>query len=159
MSVTTTGTAGHPPVRISVTCAKCGEAIPPRSNMLLRPRLNQPAEAVCMPCMDELIEQCRPFYCLHVPWEGLRARGYRSDYQHWCCRCGRPFLGAMVRRYCSDECGERTRRERRDRRGPVPAVRQCGTCGTGFRPQRSDGRYCSPACRQRAYRSRNGDAV
>jgi hypothetical protein len=41
-------------------------------------------------------------------------------------------------------------------RGAAPSshpTRTCA-CGTPFRPLRSDGRHCSPACRQRAYRER-----
>lgn len=34
----------------------------------------------------------------------------------------------------------------------------CATCGNAFVPRRSDARYCSPACRQRAYRERHGHA-
>lgn len=30
----------------------------------------------------------------------------------------------------------------------------CAGCGGAFRPARADARYCTPACRQRAYRSR-----
>jgi hypothetical protein len=31
----------------------------------------------------------------------------------------------------------------------------CETCGAEFTPSRNDARYCSSACRQKAYRSRN----
>ena len=30
----------------------------------------------------------------------------------------------------------------------------CQQCGTSFKAERSDARYCSPACRQRARRAR-----
>jgi hypothetical protein len=33
-------------------------------------------------------------------------------------------------------------------------VSQCGQCGKPYRPQRSDSKVCSDACRQRAYRER-----
>jgi predicted nucleic acid-binding Zn ribbon protein len=32
--------------------------------------------------------------------------------------------------------------------------RPCAVCGTEFRPWRGDARYCSNACRQKAYRRR-----
>lgn len=35
-----------------------------------------------------------------------------------------------------------------------PPSRLCAQCGKPYRPQRSDSRYCSDACRQRAYRER-----
>jgi hypothetical protein len=114
---------------------------------------------VCMACMDLLIEKCRPYYCCHVPWEGsgVRGRRTRGEYQHWCDRCGRPFLGALARRYCSAECGELTRNARRDRTTDRVA-RPCGSCGDPFTPPRRDAVHCSPACRQRAYRRRKGGA-
>ena len=31
----------------------------------------------------------------------------------------------------------------------------CRVCGQGFTAKRSDARYCSPACRQKAYRDRH----
>ena len=34
--------------------------------------------------------------------------------------------------------------------------RNCGRCGEPFIPKRTDAHYCSPACRQRAYRLRHG---
>jgi hypothetical protein len=37
---------------------------------------------------------------------------------------------------------------------PIPTSRACVVCGTEFVPTRSDARYCSDVCRQRAYRKR-----
>jgi hypothetical protein len=37
---------------------------------------------------------------------------------------------------------------------PSRRTRACGQCGERYRPQRSDSRFCSDACRQRAYRER-----
>lgn len=41
---------------------------------------------------------------------------------------------------------------------PAVAIRDCAYCGTPFRPQRSDGRFCTPRCRwlvaKRAQRGR-----
>ena len=42
-------------------------------------------------------------------------------------------------------------------RDAVPAssrVSRCAECGGSYRPQRSDALFCSPACKQRAYRGR-----
>ena len=36
----------------------------------------------------------------------------------------------------------------------VPSRRTCGQCRKPYEPQRSSSRYCSPACRQLAYRKR-----
>jgi predicted nucleic acid-binding Zn ribbon protein len=35
----------------------------------------------------------------------------------------------------------------------------CGQCGKPYRPQRSDSRFCSDTCRQRAHRSRLAQAA
>ncbi len=40
----------------------------------------------------------------------------------------------------------------------VTARHRCTACGRAFTGVRSDARYCSGACRQRAYRQRGGDA-
>jgi hypothetical protein len=39
---------------------------------------------------------------------------------------------------------------------PAPAkrARPCDQCGESYRPSRADTRFCSPACKQRAYRER-----
>ena len=37
---------------------------------------------------------------------------------------------------------------------PSRSARCCGHCGTSYRPQRAGSRFCSDACRQRAYRER-----
>jgi Zn finger protein HypA/HybF involved in hydrogenase expression len=39
----------------------------------------------------------------------------------------------------------------------APAVAVCRRCGAEFSAQRSDAIYCSPACRQAAYRGRGRD--
>ena len=42
-------------------------------------------------------------------------------------------------------------------RGSAPVssrVIRCAQCGAAYRPQRSDALFCSPACKQRAYRGR-----
>ena len=35
----------------------------------------------------------------------------------------------------------------------------CETCGREFTARRNDARYCSPACRQKAYRHRNAPVL
>lgn len=54
------------------------------------------------------------------------------------------------RGYCLKCAGER----RREARRVVHAERACAKCSRTFAPARNDARYCSPACRQRAYRNR-----
>jgi len=57
------------------------------------------------------------------------------------------------------EADQQARRERlnaraRERRRERRTKRRCRGCRRTFTPQRSDGRYCSDACRQRGYRRR-----
>ena len=89
------------------------------------------------------------------------------DYRKWCPRspcihCGRPIIASRKRRppklyCCSTECdaaalNAAARRKRRSRR----TERSCGGCGKPFESKRINATFCSPACRQRAYRRRLG---
>jgi hypothetical protein len=80
-----------------------------------------------------------------------------------CLTCGRSVHNPYDRRrprltFCSQNCRHRfeirtareTRQQRRDARGP----HRCARCGEVFEPTRGDARFCSSACRQRAYRQR-----
>jgi len=51
---------------------------------------------------------------------------------------------------CSSRCEQRVRRRERRLIWSSP----CDGCGNSFNPQRADARFCSGACRQRAYRQR-----
>ena len=58
--------------------------------------------------------------------------------------------------WLSSECALKYRAQRaRERRRAARGTRMC-PCGREFAPVRSDGVYCSPACKQRAYRQRYG---
>jgi len=109
---------------------------------------------LCIPCAKDVASQ--PFHRDVWPWltrGALDAGRSREEYQRWCRRCRRPFYGAYARLHCSERCAELTRAARRDRTRDRDA-RRCETCAEHFTPPRSDGRYCSPACRQKAYRAR-----
>ncbi len=75
-----------------------------------------------------------------------------------CPECGRwMYLNLYFHRdlrprreFCSARCYQRARR--RQARGVVKKV--CEVCGSTFHPARHYARYCSGACRQRAYRER-----
>src|SRR5690606_4489879 len=81
-----------------------------------------------------------------------------------CIGCGRPVtevvsVTARVRRYravCSQRRYVRYQSSTRAAQRADDRLRDCQTCGERFTPPRSDGRYCSPACRQKAYRRRRG---
>jgi predicted nucleic acid-binding Zn ribbon protein len=70
-----------------------------------------------------------------------------------CALCGRPFMAIGIRRrdYCSDECVAAARNTRR--RG-LAMTERCAQCAAALPPARADARFCSNACRQRAYRRR-----
>lgn len=53
---------------------------------------------------------------------------------------------------------QRDNRIQRERRRQARAGKPCVACGQPFTPPRADGRYCSGACRQRAYRRRKAGA-
>jgi hypothetical protein len=56
---------------------------------------------------------------------------------------------------CSEVCAYRYyNRLRSERSATARAGRSCEACGSAFDAVRSDQRYCSPACKQRAYRQR-----
>jgi hypothetical protein len=91
------------------------------------------------------------------------ARFYRDWTIQQCEACGRTvhyWKGIHGGRYITrPACSEQhllqaiahwRRRLREGRR----SGRLCELCDRPFTPPRSDGRYCSPACRQRAYRQR-----
>jgi hypothetical protein len=88
-----------------------------------------------------------------------------------CAACGRTITGLFgkpplpattMRRwrgYCAP-CAEDAELARiRELRRLARADRKCPGCSRTFTPPRSDGRYCSPACRQRAYRQRQRDTA
>jgi hypothetical protein len=77
-------------------------------------------------------------------------------------RTGKPYLilsEAYGRRlrwigYCEACAYDAERARQRELRAMVRANRRCKVCGRVFTPQRSDGLYCKPGCRQAAYRNR-----
>jgi hypothetical protein len=89
--------------------------------------------------------------------------GYFRSTAFTCLGCGAPLVRPWKASYCyrgsetaqdavcSDRCYRRARRAYRQATRPR---QRCLVCEEWFRPERSDSRYCSPACRQRAYRQR-----
>jgi hypothetical protein len=66
-------------------------------------------------------------------------------------------IGVIIRTFCSESCRRAVFRveakaKRLAARGDL--TRRCVDCNREFTPHRTDARYCSSACRQRAYRSR-----
>ncbi len=81
-----------------------------------------------------------------------------------CEACGRPVVSRERRNrlyiYCSERCARRLyNRHRSEKRARARRSTCCSACGEQMSPSRSDARYCSNACRQRAYRERKGLAA
>lgn len=151
-AVTDTGpfpyATGPPPV----TCVRCREVIDAADTLVLigyrRIGSGVGAAAVCIPCSQQ-DRYTWPWY-----WTGRP----RDEYGPRPCRhCGRRFYGELARRYCCDACGELARRERRPSRARPAYLARCVECDALYVPARADARYCSPACRQSAYRRRKAD--
>jgi hypothetical protein len=63
---------------------------------------------------------------------------------------------------CCGECRDKVAKPAaskaaRDRRTAERGTRECEECGETFEPSRTDGKFCRPACRQKAYRKRVTD--
>lgn len=107
-------------------------------------------DAICPACVDDH----RYFV---VSADGLREATYPHPDERaepdTCQACGlQVILRTSKRRkviVCSDRCRAATYRKSVD----VAVTQQCEGCGDEM-TGRSDRRYCSPACRQRAYRRR-----
>lgn len=108
-SVTDTRSDPYAPVPAPVTCAECQQVIPPDAATVIAVTGLATERRYCWPCA----ESARwPLRDLIIPWlrNGARLAGRRSDeYSRTCPACGRWFIGAVARRYCSARCGERTR--------------------------------------------------
>jgi hypothetical protein len=125
----------------AVTCAACRTDVGPAALYVLGPGYY--AQTYCEACAT----------AAHPEWAryGMRVKSTV------CRRCGRKryYQGSELwpRTYCTEACRLQARRERyRHSRTRLEAT--CLRCGREFSTTRAAGRYCSPACRQRAYRQR-----
>jgi hypothetical protein len=83
-------------------------------------------------------------------------RGLRFETDEW----GQEAWDAKALVFCSHRCRDlHGRMQVADRCHEARANRPCATCAQPFTPPRSDGLYCSPACRQRAHRARRKDTT
>lgn len=102
-----------------------------------------------------LCRRCRPI--APEPWQSWSwDRGPKP-----CQTCSRPVLNQVTRRrrrhtFCSDACEKEyhAARQANRRREAAMLEKECATCSAAFTAARSDARYCSDACRQKAYRMR-----
>jgi hypothetical protein len=90
--------------------------------------------------------------------------GYKDHRTWWpassCAHCRRPIIASRNRKppnllCCSVQCDALARNAAARRKRRAQRTEQdCDGCGKPFEPKRNDAAFCSPACRQRAYRSR-----
>ena len=134
----TSGGAQKQGADASVTCARCGADVGP--DALYRLGQGYHAQLYCAACAGA-----------QAPWPDWRPRSTV------CRSCGRRlyYWGSELwpHHYCTESCERAARRERRRRPRRV-SEGACARCGTRFKATRVDARYCSPACRQKAYRQR-----
>jgi predicted nucleic acid-binding Zn ribbon protein len=57
---------------------------------------------------------------------------------------------------CGDECRRAFHAAQARERRKLP-MWGCSVCGKEFEPKRTDAKYCSAACKQRAHRARQGE--
>ena len=100
---------------------------------------------------------------LGVDFSWLATRQWRPPKP--CEKCGRPVICDMRRKLskyvvCSDGCRRAVYGAvARARRRSLVEPRSCALCGAAFRPKRSHARYCSAACKQKAFRRRGAPGV
>ncbi len=64
------------------------------------------------------------------------------------------FAWVPTRKWCSPRCNQDALNERRRERREAARQKVCERCGEHFRATRRDARFCSPGCRQAAFRRR-----
>jgi hypothetical protein len=79
-----------------------------------------------------------------------------------CEQCERMLVfarEARMRRFCCGACAADHAQRRRRRASAEARRRCCAQCGIYFEPSRADARFCSPSCKQAAYRQRMRSAT
>ena len=91
---------------------------------------------------------------------GLNDKSPRIYSLRSCCHCTRPiYLTEPLRRstryvVCGPKCRQAVHNTKYRLRHQRPRMAQCADCGKSFMPKRSDAKFCSAACKQRAYHHR-----
>lgn len=93
-----------------------------------------------------------------VYWQDVVGRGEQLPPTP-CVACGLSVIRnadpLLQRVTCSASCATSLTRIRNGNRG---TSQPCGSCGAAIATGRSDARFCSSACRQKAYRQRKSHA-
>ncbi len=104
-----------------------------------------------------IVSYCKSCAPPETPWS------YRE--QAPCDVCGRDVHSPYQQTYrkhvfCSDKCNQKFwinyQRQKRHEERKISCQKNCGICDKPFTAPRSDTKYCSAACKQKAYRVRRG---
>ena len=143
-------------------CGRCAEPIKPGEPVwriyVTVPGLFSPwrsmLAALCAKCgkQDWHAACCEP-----KPCKGCGRTVHSILRVRWSERACRYFLTKPV--VCCEECGHQARlAKQRRKRTRARGTRDCPVCHETFEPTRTDAKFCSSACRQKAYRERVTDA-
>lgn len=109
---------------------------------------------ICQDCYDRGPTPVAEWYTNHVRWDRMVGRGEQAAPAP-CVACGlhvvRNADPLLKRVTCSAACLTSLTRSRNGNHG---SGKPCDTCGETVTTGRADSRYCSPKCRQKAYRQR-----
>ena len=88
---------------------------------------------------------------------GVFDKRIKRLYKRACPTCGTVFYTLNERRKYDDyyECSRYVHRENARNRRKENRKTVCAMCGKEFMPARAGARFCSAACKQKAYRERN----
>jgi hypothetical protein len=125
----------------------------PRQRSWTRERFN-----VCAACHDLGPTPMSEWHTSRVRWYKVTGRGEVMEPTP-CAACGLPVIRnadpLLQHVTCSHAC---TTSLTRIRNGNQGSGQPCQTCGKQITTGRADSRYCSPKCRQKAYRRRVSNA-
>jgi hypothetical protein len=140
-------------------CGRCGRDIAPGEVVARRLFVRGGTNVTCADCSRYYVDRYKPEPCVtcgrpvintHQRW--ATSPEPRPGFRHaW--REGRYYGPARV--WCCEDCAVAASLARRRRlRAEARAGQKCEGCGEMIDAGRNDARYCSNACRQRAYRQR-----
>jgi hypothetical protein len=90
-----------------------------------------------------------------LPFPGRTQAHPRPRYIVRCRRCESLFGASYpLAKWCSSRCSNAEHMERREGRAIRARLKQCATCGKSFQSGRTDGKFCSTACRVKAHRQK-----
>jgi hypothetical protein len=128
-------------------CADCGR------DYYLAVRLETKLKTVSPPGLDELTQILEPTHaeaeCVSCGRTCILCRDRHKFEKSWL-----KYRGER-RTFCSQRCRVRHNNQKRSEQlERERANTECQECSDIFTPDRSDAKYCSAACKQRAYRKR-----